>query len=199
MQTHTHAQCWSSHKKTYVCKGFDQGPGAIGRSLRSACLYTYIRISQHVRNTMSVIETVFAVWKASKPWPRNNINPTYTLRLWECSIEASAIWMCSFGLPNKKRCGSHKSLWFSLFSLFVRVGKFAVSCIVRFGSFDGTFTPFFCFLFLFCANNINICSRAIPKRHHQLLKLCAVIDVREIKLMIFDKSDEKVLKAILGM
>jgi hypothetical protein len=45
-------------KKAYVYKGFDQGPGGIGRSLRSACLYTYIRISQHVRNTMSVIETV---------------------------------------------------------------------------------------------------------------------------------------------
>jgi len=37
--THTHTQCWSSHRKAYVCKGFDQGPGAPGRSLRSVCLY----------------------------------------------------------------------------------------------------------------------------------------------------------------
>lgn len=135
MQTHTYTQCWSSHKKAYVCNGFDQGPGAIGRSLRSACLHTYISISQHVKNPMSVIKTVFTLWKYSKPRFCNNINQSYMLRLWECSFEISCIWMWSYGLPKKK-------IVVSLFSLYVRIGKFAVSCIIRFESFDGIFTPF---------------------------------------------------------
>jgi hypothetical protein len=140
-----------AQKGPNVCKGFDQGPGAIGRSLRSACLYTYIRISQLVRNTMSVIETVFAVWKYSKPWLLSNINATYTLRLWEWLFQVSAMWMWSFGLPNKKRCGSHKSLLFSLISLFVRVGKFAVSCIMLLNHLTEYSRRFSAFYFCFAS------------------------------------------------